>query len=174
MWTLTFHNDANFTSTALDICMEGWATTLSLTGISPLCIFEPISTDIISHATQRGGNAFGLSPFDGPLTCTAVPTYPILFKLTHRILVMLVSASWALPSDDEAVLTAAQNIVTSINATAHQLGLGHRYIYQNYASEAQNVFWGYGEENLEKLKAVSKKYDPTGVFENLQPGYFKL
>jgi hypothetical protein len=36
------------------------------------------------------------------------------------------------------------------------------------------VFWGYGEENLEKLKAVSKKYDPSGVFEKLQPGYFKL
>jgi hypothetical protein len=87
---------------------------------------------------------------------------------------MLISASWTLPTDDEAVLTAAQNIVTSINATAHQLGLGHRYIYQNYASEAQDVFWGYGEENLEKLKEVSQKYDPTGVFEKLQPGYFKL
>jgi FAD/FMN-containing dehydrogenase len=96
------------------------------------------------------------------------------FEVNTVDLVMLVSASWALPSDDATVLAAAQNIVTSINSTAHQLGLGHRYIYQNYASAAQNVFWGYGEENLEKLKAVRKKYDPSGVFEKLQPGYFKL
>jgi len=174
MWTLTFHNDANFTSTALDIYMQGWAPTFSLTGISPSCIFEPISTDIISQATKRGGNAFGLSPSDGPLTCMLSHLHLESFEVNTVDLVMLVSASWALPSDDATVLAAAQNIVTSINSTAHQLGLGHRYIYQNYASAAQNVFWGYGEENLEKLKAVSKKYDPSGVFEKLQPGYFKL
>jgi hypothetical protein len=102
------------------------------------------------------------------------PLHPEPFKTDTGDLVMLVSASWALPSDDAAVLAAAQNIVTSINSTAHQLGLGNRYIYQNYASAAQNVFGGYGEENLEKLEAVSKKYDPTGVFKKLQPGYFKL
>ena len=90
------------------------------------------------------------------------------------MLVLLVSASWALASDDEAIMTAAQNIITSVNNTAHQLGLGHRYINQNYASPAGNVFWGYGEENLEKLREVSRKYDPTGVFENLQPGYSQL
>jgi hypothetical protein len=26
---------------------------------------------------------------------------------------------------------------------------------------------------VEKLKAISKKYDPTSVFQKLQPGYFK-
>jgi hypothetical protein len=61
-----------------------------------------------------------------------------------------------------------------VNTTAYHLGLGHRYIYQNYASAEQNVFWGYGEQNLEKLREVSRKYDPNGVFEKLQLGYFKL
>jgi hypothetical protein len=28
--------------------------------------------------------------------------------------------------------------------------------------------------NHAKLKKVQKKYDPQGVFEKLQPGYFKL
>jgi hypothetical protein len=59
-----------------------------------------------------------------------------------------------------------------VNATAHQLGLGHRYIYQNYASAAQNVFWGYGEENLEKLRAVSRKYDPNWRVREAAAGVF--
>lgn len=71
-------------------------------------------------------------------------------------------------------MNAARNIVTQANATAWARGLGHRYIYQNYASLEQKVFLGYGPHNYEKLVDVSKKYDPKGVFQKLQPGYFKL
>ena len=30
------------------------------------------------------------------------------------------------------------------------------------------------KENQAKLKAVALRYDPNGVFQRLQPGYFKL
>jgi len=33
---------------------------------------------------------------------------------------------------------------------------------------------GYGEESLERMKGVSKKYDPEGVFQRGVPGGFKL
>lgn len=33
---------------------------------------------------------------------------------------------------------------------------------------------GYGPDNYDKLNDVSEKYDATGVFQDLQPGYFKL
>jgi hypothetical protein len=29
-------------------------------------------------------------------------------------------------------------------------------------------------ENVAKLNKVSRKYDPAGIFQKLQPGYFKL
>lgn len=71
-------------------------------------------------------------------------------------------------------MTAARAIVARSNATAYAQGLGHPYIYQNYASLEQPVFQSYGSKNLAKLRATSKKYDPNGVWQKLQPGYFKL
>jgi len=61
----------------------------------------------------------------------------------------------------------------SIDLSKH-MGLHHRYIYQNYADGAQDVFAGYGEENRGRLRAIQKKYDSEGVFSKLQPGYFKV
>ena len=59
-------------------------------------------------------------------------------------------------------------------AAAKAKGKDTDYLYMNYASPYQDPIAGYGAANKAKLKAISKKYDPTGVFEILQPGYFKL
>lgn len=59
-------------------------------------------------------------------------------------------------------------------ATAKKQGLDHPYLYQNYASKEQDVFASYGEDNLARLKSIRDKYDPTHVYQKLQPGYFKL
>ena len=42
------------------------------------------------------------------------------------------------------------------------------------AMQSQDVFGGYGEENRKRLIAISERYDPRGVFQRLQPEYFKL
>jgi len=85
-----------------------------------------------------------------------------------------VAISWSLASDDARILAAARNIVNRANSIAREQGLDFPYIYQNYAGQEQKVFPSYGSANLAKLKATSKKYDPSGVFQKLQPGYFKL
>jgi hypothetical protein len=82
--------------------------------------------------------------------------------------------SWSNATDDTRIMAAAANMVSRANATAYAQGLGNPYIYQNYASAEQTVFPTYGAANLAKLKAVSAKYDPTKVFQKLQPGYFKV
>jgi hypothetical protein len=50
----------------------------------------------------------------------------------------------------------------------------HRYIFQNHAFEEQDVFTGYGPYNLQRLHSIQRAVDPKGVFQLLQPGYFKL
>lgn len=85
-----------------------------------------------------------------------------------------IDISWSNESDDAAILTAAENILDRCQAAAVAQGLSNPYIYQNYASFKQDVFAGYGQQNLAKLQAASKKYDPAQVFQKLQPGYFKL
>jgi hypothetical protein len=81
---------------------------------------------------------------------------------------------WDSANDDERILKAVRNIINRGNATAYLMGLGHRFLYQNYAAAEQGVFQSYGAESHAKMKAVSAKYDPDGVFAKLQPGYFKL
>jgi hypothetical protein len=68
----------------------------------------------------------------------------------------------------------ASQFIASGVALSKSRNLGHRYIYQNYAAAAQNVFAGYGPASQSKLMSIHQKYDPTGVFTKLQPGYFKI
>lgn len=90
------------------------------------------------------------------------------------LIVVQIVISWSNIADDDRILAAAQNILDRSKSAASAAGLLNRYVYQNYASFKQDVFPSYGPENLARLKAVSKKYDPAQVFQKLQPGYFKL
>ena len=71
-------------------------------------------------------------------------------------------------------MAAARAVVARSNSTAYAQNLGHPYIYMNYAALEQPVLPSYGQKNLAKLRATSKKHDPLGVWQKLQPGYFKL
>ena len=55
-----------------------------------------------------------------------------------------------------------------------ETGTHHRYLYMNYASQNQDVFAGYGEENRKKLREIQKKYDSDDVFHRLLAGPFKV
>ena len=81
---------------------------------------------------------------------------------------------WSNAADDAAVLEVAKRIIDRSVARAKELRMAHRFQYQNYSDISQEVFSGYGEENLKRLKEIGKKYDPEQVFQELQPGYFKL
>lgn len=89
-------------------------------------------------------------------------------------LVVNIDIGWSNIADDTRVFACAQAIVDRSIAAAKAMGLDHPYLYQNYASQQQNVLASYGATNLAKLKAASQKYDPQQVFQKLQPGYFKL
>lgn len=48
------------------------------------------------------------------------------------------------------------------------------FLYLNYADISQQVLQSWGSSNVDKLKAASKKYDPSGVFQTQVPGGFKI
>ncbi|KAF8855560.1 FAD-binding domain-containing protein [Acephala macrosclerotiorum] len=155
-WTLTTKNSATLLSDIVSIFMEETNNIKNVSDILPSCVFQPITTALISHFSKNGGNALGVTTADGPLV------------------LLNIAISWSSAANDELVMSAARSMVKRSNATAYAQGLGHPFVYQNYASLEQPVFASYGQENLAKLQAVSKKYDPKGVWQNLQPGYFKV
>lgn len=81
---------------------------------------------------------------------------------------------WNSTADDDQVLSTEKMILDKAAELAKSRGLLHRYIYQNYAYITQDVFEGYGPESMAKLQKVQREYDLEYVFEDLQPGYFKL
>ncbi|KAH8816925.1 hypothetical protein F5884DRAFT_748400 [Xylogone sp. PMI_703] len=155
-WTVMTKNSGQLLNQSVNIFMEEIAPVANASGILPSIVLQPITTDMTSHFTQNGGNALGITAADGPLT---------LINL---------AISWSSITDDDAIMAAARNTINRINSTAYAMDLGNPFIYQNYAALEQKVFPGYGAKNYKKLQQISKKYDPHGVFQTLQPGYFKL
>jgi len=81
---------------------------------------------------------------------------------------------WALASDDTTVFAAVNSFVSRSVALATQRGLNNRFIYMNYAAQDQDVFAGYGTNNLRRLESIRRGYDPEDVFGRLWRGYFKV
>jgi hypothetical protein len=129
---------------------------LPMLNISYTLAFEPIPSVLLSQSARRGGNVLGLTPFDGPL------------------MVVLLTAAWQDRKYDTLVDTTARDCIQVIDQAASQMGMLHPYKYIGYAEMHQEVFQGYGGENVEFMKTVSQKYDPGQMFQNLMRGGFKL
>jgi hypothetical protein len=145
----------------LDRDFMAWMQTKHQKELGPLpdqgsLTFQGFSVPALRKMSKNGGNALGLSPEDGPLM--------------HTLLYMV----WDDASRDDEFNKAALDFMNAAKEEAKKRGVYNRYIYLNYAGPYQNVIPSYGEANLAKLKAISKKYDPTAVFQKLQPGGYKL
>lgn len=128
----------------------------SIEGVNWAFVIQPFPPAFSSNTAKLGGNSLGLNPADGPLT------------------LMLLSYSWSKASDDQTIDTIAQKLLMDIDAATQKVGAFNRYRYLNYAASWQNPLSGYGEDNVRKLKSVSKRYDPLQLFQRNCPGGFKV
>ena len=153
--TGTYGNSAKLMASIFDISNRT-VQALDVTGMTYSLSFQPLPTAITSKAASRGGNSLGLSEADGNL-----------FNL-------LMTVSWDNVADDERIEQHAKDLFQQSEDEARKLGLYHKYLYLNYAASWQDPFSGYGDEQKAKLQAVSRKYDPKGVFQKQVSGGFKL
>jgi hypothetical protein len=129
----------------------------ALPAVSVNIAFQAFSKPALEAMQKNGGNALGLYPEDGPFF--------------H----VLVYMAWNGTSDDTTMMMkAAEDYIQVSKTMAKELGVDDDYYYMPYSSGYQPVVAGYCAENMARLQAISNKYDPTQVFQNLQPGYFKL
>jgi FAD/FMN-containing dehydrogenase len=81
-------------------------------------------------------------------------------------LVNLISTAWSHRGDDSIVERMTANTIRRVKAAAEDLGVANRYLYINYAAAAQAdaVFAGYGDKNVQRLREVQRAVDPHGIF----------
>jgi hypothetical protein len=129
-------------------------TIKSVTAGSQAFGIQPISTSLVKAGKQRGGNALGL-------------------ETVNQTWLVLDSGWWSI-SDDATVHNATRDMIDVIEADSKAGGNYIEYIFLNDASWDQEVIQHYGLENVQRLKRVSKLYDPNSVFQILVPGGYKL
>ncbi|KAL8820642.1 MAG: hypothetical protein Q9223_001186 [Gallowayella weberi] len=154
--TATFKNSADLQLKILDIFRREVELLTDARGFLPALVMQPLTIPQIRLFRKNGGNALGITEEDGPLV------------------IMNIAIMWSDPADDARIIAGADRVIKTTHLLARAMGLDHRYIYQNYASLKQDVFRSYGEENQRRLVEISRRVDPDRVFQDLQPGYFKL
>lgn len=87
---------------------------------------------------------------------------------------ILILTTWKGASDDDRVRGWTEAITQEICQLAEKKGRLHKFVYLNDANETQDGFASYEPGVLEKMREVSMKYDPDGIFQTLRKGGPKL
>lgn len=95
-------------------------------------------------------------------------------NVTSSLILCLLSNYWSDAADSPLVIATTQSLLRQIEEASRQEGVGERFQYINYAAESQDPIASYGAASQARLRAVSRKYDPDGVFQKQVPGGFKL
>ncbi|KAK8044420.1 FAD-binding domain-containing protein [Apiospora rasikravindrae] len=87
----------------------------------------------------------------------------------------LVSASitinWDEAADDSMATGAAKAMMARQQAVVRSAGLSAPFVYLNYADVSQDPIRTYGQDNVRRLWAASRKYDPQGLWQTRVQGY---
>jgi FAD/FMN-containing dehydrogenase len=154
-WTGSSKLDREMVQFVFDVSFDEFAKIRDVQGIIPANTLQIITVPQLEQMQKKDGNALGLKPGNGP------------------VFLVNISMRWDKIEDDTRVLQASANVIRRMQEEAQRRDMVNDYLYMNYASQYQDVIGSYGE-STERLKKVAKKYDPTEVFQKLQPGYFKL
>ena len=118
--------------------------------------FQPLPTIMAQRGAEKGGNSLGLD------------------RLESNSMILL--ASLAVNGVDQEAMGRQKMYawLRALEQYTESTGTAVDYKYMNYADATQDVLKSYGEKNVKKMRQVSKKYDPNGVFQTRAPGGFKL
>ncbi|KAF4552821.1 FAD-binding domain-containing protein 14 [Elsinoe fawcettii] len=114
-------------------------------------------TAFFENAIKRGGDPMSIQPSDGP---------QIWIEFSH---------TYQRPEDEAIIDAYLRDLDSSLRSALTANGTpANKFIYLNDADKFQNVFAGYPAANVQKLKSIRAKYDPSKVFTTQQPGGWKV
>ena len=132
----------------------------NIPGIRPAMVMQPTFAN--QQRTKKGGNALNIA---AAADSDANAMNHVLFPW-----------AWDDAKDDAFLNSILKSAVEQGEAWAKELGVYHPFIYANYAAPWQDIWRGYGEENIKDLKKLQRRYDPEELFTKggLCGGGFKL
>ena len=89
------------------------------------------------------------------------------------LVLLLVTNFFADASKYSQIDQMTKNFIAAVDKVATEQGVNEKYTYLNYAAKWQDPLKDYGPVQWTYLAAMSKKYDPQGVFQK-QTGGFKI
>lgn len=146
---------------------------LDTTGAGFLLVFQQMSKEAVTKGQDLGHNAFGMAvqtqscKYNTYLFFTGELVAPTVLGFTA-------TATWQDDAHDETMHQAIDSMGDEVAQIAVSMGLSRPLLFPNDASYSQNPMKSFGNENLSRLRAVSRKYDPGKVFQRVQNGGFKL
>ncbi|PSK60285.1 hypothetical protein B9Z65_435 [Elsinoe australis] len=125
-----------------------WVTAFAAMSM-PTCFFQ--------NAINRGGDPMSIQPSGGP---------QIWIEFSH---------TYQRPEDEAIIDAYLRDLDSSLRTALSANGTpANKFVYLNDADRFQDVFGGYPAANVQKLKSIRAKYDPSKVFTTLQPGGWKV
>ncbi|KAL4887626.1 FAD-binding domain-containing protein [Aspergillus karnatakaensis] len=155
-FNLTVKADAATLKAAADIYTAALEPIKALDGLVCSLTLQPYPLSLLQKSATLGGNSLGLSIHDGPLVSLLLLNY------------------WRNEEDDRRILDLMDKTAKDIEAEASRRNQLVPFKYLNYAFETQDPIASYGEQSVEMLKEVSRKYDPERLFQKYVPGGFKV
>lgn len=125
---------------------------------SVLVQFQPVTSSIVQHSVERGGNVLGLEDVvaDGPAQ------------------MWLIAVTVDTAENQEKIYPLTIQYRDEVDAYATEIGANKNWRYLNYALGDQDPIAHYGEKSVAFVKETAHKYDPDGVFQKLRGSGFKI
>ncbi|TVY80672.1 Bifunctional solanapyrone synthase [Lachnellula suecica] len=124
------------------------------TGANQTFVIQPFTANLVAQGNLKGGNPLGIASESFQCWTTLV--------------------DWDNAQDDTAARSVSIATTQKWTQLSQQRGLSVDFLYMNDAARDQDPLATYGADNLAKLKAISRKYDPLQVFQKLQNDGFLL
>ncbi|KAI1139188.1 Glucooligosaccharide oxidase [Hypoxylon sp. FL0543] len=148
------HVDAQLYKDVYSFWLSKATATRDAIGANQTFVLQHVPGNMAAQGVAKGGNPLGMYPE------------------THQWWTTLVD--WVKEEDDDVARSAAIDTVEQWKKLSQERGLSLPFIFMNDAAREQNPIAGYGEENVNRLKGISQKYDGSQLFQTQQNGGFLL
>ncbi|GME51855.1 FAD binding domain-containing protein [Neofusicoccum parvum] len=158
--TVSFKNDRRILAHAVQLYnqfVQGLIVELGADHFESIVFLQPLPSFFSNISNRKGGNMLGL---DSQEHNAIVWTGAVAVKTDQRALALAQTRMMAMAAE--------------LRSYSASLSGSNRLIYMNYADSSQDPLGSYGKENVDHIRRVAAKYDPTGAFQKRVPGGFKI